>query len=106
MRLSWKPGVGACRSFPSARLKNGFSRLIPPSRHGRSKQSPGGAGLRRSLMPWLFEEAFIEQLGATGAALVLQAEEQVPEVDSGDALPRKLSGARSAGARRLGGTWP
>lgn len=56
--------------------------------------------------PPLFEEAFIEQLGAAGAALVLQAEEQVPEVDSGDALPRKLSGARSAGARGLGGTQP
>lgn len=57
-------------------------------------------------MPPLFEEAFIEQLGAICASLVLQAEKQVPEVDSGDALSRKLSGAWSAGASRLGGTRP
>lgn len=58
------------------------------------------------LMPPLFKEAFIEQLWAIGPSLVLQAEKQVPEVDSGDALSHKLSGARPAGASRLGGTQP
>lgn len=84
------------------------------------KESTGRKGLcRRStllperhwaklviLMQVLFEEAFIEQLWVTGPSFVLQAEEQVPEVDSGDALSHKLSGARSPGASRLGGAWP
>lgn len=38
-----------------------------------------------------------------GRPLVLQAEEQVPEVDSGDALSHKVSGAGAVG---LGGTRP
>lgn len=54
----------------------------------------------------LFEEAFIKQLWMTGASFILQTEEQVPEVDSGDALSHKLSGACSAGASRLGGAQP
>lgn len=51
----------------------------------------------------LFEEAFIKQVRVAGPPFVLQAEEQVPEVDSGDSLSCKLSGACSAGCSRLGG---
>lgn len=41
----------------------------------------------------LFEEALVEEMGATGKSLVLQTEEQVPEIDTCDALPCG-SGAR------------
>lgn len=51
----------------------------------------------------LFEEAFVEQLRAACRPLVLQAEQQVPEVDSGDALTHELPGAGSAGAAGLRG---
>lgn len=54
----------------------------------------------------LFEEAVIEQMRVTGPPFTLQAEEQVPEVDSGDALSHKLSGACSAGAAGLRGARP
>ena len=54
----------------------------------------------------LFEEASIEQLWMTGPSFGLQAEEQVPEVDSGDALSHKLSAAGSAGASGLRGPRP
>lgn len=54
----------------------------------------------------LFEEAFIKQLWMTGASFILQTEEQVPEVDSGDALSHELSGACSTWASRLGGAQP
>lgn len=53
--------------------------------------------------PALFEEAFVEQLRVARPPLVLQAEQQVPEVDSGDALSHELSGAGSAGAAGLRG---
>lgn len=51
----------------------------------------------------LFEEAFVEQLRVARPPLVLQAEQQVPEVDSGDALSHELPGAGSAGAAGLRG---
>lgn len=54
----------------------------------------------------LFEEAFIKQLWMAGAPFILQTEEQVPEVDSGDALSHKLSGACSTWASWLGGAQP
>lgn len=59
-----------------------------------------------TLMLVLFEEAFIKQLWMTGPSFIFQAEEQVPEVDSGDALSHKLPGASSTWASRLGGAWP
>lgn len=52
----------------------------------------------------LFEEAFVEQLRAARPPLVLQAEQQVPEVDSGDALTHELPGAGPAGAAGLRGS--
>ncbi len=84
------------------------------------KESTGREGLRwqSSLLPerhrveqvilmrMLFEETFIEQLWVTGPSFVLQAEEQVPEVDSGDALSHELPGACSAWAPGLGGVGP
>lgn len=54
----------------------------------------------------LFEEAFIKQLWVIGPSFSLQTEKQVPEVDSGDALSRKLSGAWATGASGLGGAQP
>lgn len=51
----------------------------------------------------LFEEAFVEQLRVARRPLVLQAKEQVPKVDSGDALSHELPGAGAAGAARLRG---
>lgn len=35
----------------------------------------------------LFEKALVEEMGVTGKSLVLQTEEQVPEIDTCDALP-------------------
>lgn len=58
------------------------------------------------LMLVLFKEAFVEQLRVARPSFILQAEEQVPEVDSGDALSHELSGAGSAWASGLGGPWP
>lgn len=43
--------------------------------------------LLSSLTSSLFEKALVEEMGATGKSLVLQAEEQVPEIDTCDALP-------------------
>ena len=40
-----------------------------------------------SLTSSLFEKALVEEMGATGKSLILQTEEQVPEVDTRDALP-------------------
>lgn len=40
-----------------------------------------------SLTSSLFEEALVEEMGATGESRVLQTEEQVPEIDTRDALP-------------------
>lgn len=59
-----------------------------------------------TVMLVLFEEAFIKQLWMAGPSFILQAEEQVPEVDSGDALSHKLPGASSTWASGLGGAWP
>lgn len=42
-----------------------------------------------SLTSSLFEQALVEEVGTTGESLVLQAEEQVPEIDTCDALPRR-----------------
>lgn len=42
----------------------------------------------------------------TGLFLVLQTEEQVPEVDSCDPLSHELSGACSTWASRMGRAWP
>ena len=53
----------------------------------------------------LFEEAAVEQVRVAGLPLVLQAEEQVPEVDAGDALAGELPGrscARAPCGRRAG----
>lgn len=41
----------------------------------------------------LFEKALVEEMGVTGKSLILQTEEQVPEIDACDALPCR-SGAR------------
>lgn len=35
----------------------------------------------------LFEKALVEEMGVTGGSLILQTEEQVPEIDTCDALP-------------------
>lgn len=43
--------------------------------------------LLSSLTSSLFEKALVEDMGATGKSLVLQTEEQVPEIDTCDALP-------------------
>lgn len=40
-----------------------------------------------SLTSSLFKKALVEEMGATGKSLVLQTEEQVPEIDTRDALP-------------------
>lgn len=40
-----------------------------------------------SLTSSLFEKALVEEMGATGKSLILQTEEQVPEIDARDALP-------------------
>lgn len=56
---------------------------------------------RPSLPQWsLFEKALVEEMGAAGESLVLQTEEQVPEVDTCDALPRGPGARRPAGERR------
>lgn len=56
---------------------------------------------RPSLPRWsLFEKALVEEMGAAGESLVLQTEEQVPEVDTCDALPRGPGARRPAGERR------
>lgn len=34
----------------------------------------------------LFKKALVEEMGATGKSLILQTEEQVPEIDARDAL--------------------
>lgn len=46
------------------------------------------------LTPSLFEKALVEEMGVTGKSLVLQTEQQVPEIDACDSLPRR-PGARS-----------
>lgn len=79
----------SCRSQPSHRRRSNSATASP-----------------HVLMLLLFEEASIEQLWMTGPSFGLQAEEQVPEVDSGDALSHKLSAAGSTGASRLGGPRP
>lgn len=40
-----------------------------------------------SLTSNLFEEALVEEMRATGKSLILQTEEEVPEIDASDALP-------------------
>lgn len=45
----------------------------------------------------LFEKALVEEMGVAGESLVLQAEEQVPEIDTCDPLPHG-PGARRPGA--------
>lgn len=56
-------------------------------------------------MQGLFEEALVEQGWVTGLSFILQTGQQVPEIDSSDALPRKLSAACSSGPSRMRGAW-
>lgn len=56
-----------------------------------------------SLTSSLFKKALVEEMGATGKSLALQTEEQVPEIDTSDALPCG-SGARRGSPTRQRGT--
>lgn len=64
---------------------------------------PSSLLLLSSLTSSLFEKALVEEMGATGKSLILQTEEQVPEIDARDALPCG-SGARRTSPTRQRGT--
>lgn len=58
-----------------------------------------------SLDQVLFEQSLVEQQRAGRGALLLQAEDQVPEVDPRDPLPHLSSGGRGGAGRARGASW-
>ena len=78
--FGWLPRIEAGKTHSSAVREE-----APAARPGKT------CGVRV-----LFEKSLVKQVRVAGFSFVLQAEEQVPEVYSSDALPGKLP--RSSGA--------